>query len=352
MAELQWIAAFVAGNIWHIWPAFLISVVLSVLIRALKLDRVIRSALSRRVGLAVLLATGVGAFSPFCSCTVVPVVSGLLLSGVPLAPVMAFWIASPLMDLEIFALSVGTLGMPLAVARLLATLLLSLGGGYLTLALTRAGFFAQVLRPSRRARPVATTQSPAAPRTSPPISASGVYLPLTLSVGPTLSLTGASGSAPLSVPTPVERWWRPLIGSLRALDVRAAGRDVAALSWSLGRWLVLAFVLEALIVRYVPQQSIATVLGGRSVLAVPLAALIGIPMYLGNLSALPIVAGLLTQGMQPGAAIAFLIAGPITTVPAMTAVWNIVERRVFWLYLAIGLLGAILAGFVTNLVLG
>jgi hypothetical protein len=67
---------------------------------------------------------------------------------------------------------------------------------------------------------------------------------------------------------------------------------------------------------------------------------------------LPIVAGLLAQGMQPGAAIAFLIAGPVTTIPALTAVWGVTHRRVFVLYLGLGLLGAVLMGAAANLLLG
>jgi uncharacterized membrane protein YraQ (UPF0718 family) len=120
----------------------------------------------------------------------------------------------------------------------------------------------------------------------------------------------------------------------------------------LGRWLLLAFVLEALIVRYVPQAAIAQVLGRESWLAVPLAALVGIPLYLNSASALPIVSGLLAQGMQPGAAIAFLIAGPVTTVPAMAAVWGIARARLFALYLGTALAGAVLLGALTNLLLG
>jgi uncharacterized membrane protein YraQ (UPF0718 family) len=91
-------------------------------------------------------------------------------------------------------------------------------------------------------------------------------------------------------------------------------------------------------------------LGDNNWFAVPLAALIGIPLYLNNLAALPIVSGLLAQGMQSGAAIAFLIAGPVTTIPAMTAVWGVVSRRVFALYLALGLGGAIILGFIVNLI--
>src|SRR5215211_3906865 len=140
------VAGFVAASAWKILPVFLLSVSLGVLVRALKLDGAIRRAFSHRVGVSILLATAVGAFSPFCSCTVIPLVAGLLIAGVPLAPVMAFWIASPTMDPEIFALSVCFLGWPLAVARLLATLILSLGAGYLTLLLTRGGLLGKVLR--------------------------------------------------------------------------------------------------------------------------------------------------------------------------------------------------------------
>lgn len=75
-------------------------------------------------------------------------------------------------------------------------------------------------------------------------------------------------------------------------------------------------------------------------------------LYLNNVAALPIVSGLLAQGMQSGAAIAFLIAGPVTTVPAMSAVWGVVTRRVFLLYLGISLVGAVVLGWLTNLVLG
>jgi len=81
MTEALAIGRFVAGAVWHVLPAFLLSVALGVLIRALKLDGMIRQAVDARVGLAVVLATGVGAFSPLCSCTVIPVISGLLLGA-------------------------------------------------------------------------------------------------------------------------------------------------------------------------------------------------------------------------------------------------------------------------------
>jgi len=57
---------------------------------------------------------------------------------------------------------------------------------------------------------------------------------------------------------------------------------------------------------------------------------------------LSLMSGLLTQGMNPGAALAFLIAGPTTTLPAMAAVWGLTTRRVFFLYISFVLVGAII----------
>ncbi len=68
-------------------------------------------------------------------------------------------------------------------------------------------------------------------------------------------------------------------------------------------------------------------------------------MYTSSLAALPMIGGLLVQGMDPAAALAFLVAGPMTTIPAMSAVWGLVTRRIFALYVACALLGAMMAGY-------
>jgi uncharacterized protein len=333
MSEIIAVGRFVIGEIWSILPAFSVSIALAALIRALQLDGMIRRVVDARVGLAVILATAVGAFSPLCACTVVPVINGMLYSGVPLAPFMSFWIASPTMDPEKFALTVALMGWPLAVARLSASVVLSLGAGYLTIALTRNGLLgSDVLR-----RPPQPTT-----KDRLPVIAGGSDAKAPASCD-ALGATSCCAAPPATASLPQR---------FRGIHWPTVGYQMGTESWRLGKWLLLAFVLEALIVRYVPQATIAGVLGEGSRFAVVLAALIGIPLYLNNIAALPIVSGLLAQGMQPGAAIAFLIAGPVTTVPAMSAVWGVVTRRVFALYLGVSLLGAVVLGWLTNLVLG
>lgn len=352
MNELMHILQFMATAVWSTLPAFAISIGLAALVQALKLEGAIRRAFSARVGTAVLLATLAGAFSPFCSCTVIPVITGLLLSGVPLAPIMSFWLASPTMDPEIFALSAGILGWPLALTRLAATLALSLAAGYLTLVLSRTPFLQRILPDGRPAQAEETADPHAIPRHSTPVAVSQPMLmatPIAATTAP-----GGCGATTCRLPavTQPPGWQKQLTNSFRQIEWPQYIRETGKQSWQLGRWLLLAFLMEALIVRYVPQEAIAAMVGGDNAMAVPLAALAGIPLYLNNISALPIVSGLLAQGMQPGAAIAFLIAGPVTTIPAMTAVWGTVQRRVFALYLGISLLGAIVLGILTNLLLG
>ena len=173
--------------------------------------------------------------------------------------------------------------------------------------------------------------------------------PVSLAVG---AGCGGGSICPVGDVRQSDNWLTHLVASFRQIEWSQIGREVIRESWGLGRWLLLAFLLEALITRYIPQAAVAAVLGADNAWAVPLAALIGVPMYLNNIGALPIVAGLLAQGMQPGAAIAFLIAGPVTTIPAMTAVWGVTDRRVFVLYLSLGLLGATIMGAAANLLLG
>ena len=126
-------------------------------------------------------------------------------------------------------------------------------------------------------------------------------------------------------------------------------RETLNATWMVGKFMALAFILEALITLYVPAGWISGSLGAQSPLAILTAALLGIPAYTTSLTALPLISGLLNQGMNPAAAIAFLIAGPTTTLPAMAAVWPLVARRVFVLYVSFAMVGAVLAGYVYSL---
>lgn len=346
MHELARIGSMVLQSLIHAWPLLLVSVPFAVLLRVSGLAERLRGAFGRRPIVGVLIATAAGAFGPFCSCGVIPVIASMLIAGVPLAPVMSFWVASPTMDPEIFFMSAAFLGWPLAVARLTATLLLSLGAGLLTHWIVRRGLMgADVLRPGiasqtprerlgRRlvhvlGRVVSNLRARLWPAPAPCACAGVPPEEATCSCDP------SSAAAPDVAPT---RRWR-----------RIARECLSATLW-VAQFMVLAFALEALIKLYVPQELIVRWIGTANPWAPALAALVGIPLYVNNVTALPLIGGLLEQGMGGGAALAFFITGPLTTIPAMAAVWGIVRWRVFALYLGVGLVGGLVFGYGYSLV--
>lgn len=128
-------------------------------------------------------------------------------------------------------------------------------------------------------------------------------------------------------------------------------RDTAA--WNalfLLKWLLLAYLVEALMLEYVPAEVVATVLGGDGLWPILLGAIVGAPAYLNGFAAVPLVEGLLAQGMANGAAMSFVIAGAVSCIPAAIAVWVLVRGRVFAAYLGIGFAGAVVAGIAWGLI--
>jgi len=74
-----------------------------------------------------------------------------------------------------------------------------------------------------------------------------------------------------------------------------------------------------------------------------------VPAYLNGYAALPLVGGLIEQGMAPGAGMAFLVAGGVTSIPAAMAVWALARPPVFGLYIALSLSGAFATGLLFQL---
>jgi uncharacterized membrane protein YraQ (UPF0718 family) len=386
--QIMTIADLIVASFLHVWPYLLVTIPLAVAVRMSGASNYITRAFQARPILAIFLATAVGAFSPFCSCGVVPVVAALLIGGVPLAPVMSFWIASPSMDPEIFFLSVATIGWELAVWRLAATLALSLGAGLTTHFLAQQGWLGQQIL---RSQQTASTQSVWSrlqvgwrrlkdslgrlPSTG--LASGGATLTPAVaccsSAGPGSTdgrqLATAAGPVTLSDCSASCEPRQPAAHSSSELDSCGSGkagscsveplsfrrrllRETWDATWMVVRFMLLAFFLSALIKLYVPSEWVAGLLGNHNPWAIPSAALLGVPAYASNLTALPMLSGLLAQGMSPSAALAFLISGPTTTLPAMAAVWGLASRRVFVLYVSYSLVGAVVLGYVHSLVTG
>jgi len=305
-ANFQHITVFAVSAFARTLPYIAFAVILIAWLKAAGAETMIGNAFKGREAHMILLAALFGGLAPFCSCQVIPFIAGLLAVGVPLAPVMAFWLSSPLIDPPTLLITAGALGWPFAIAKAVAAVGLGLMGGFAIKAMMARGAFAEPLR----------------------ARASG---------GCCKKKASLDGK-------PVWRFW----GEAERRETFRA--ELAGNTLFLVKWLALAYVLEALLVTYVPASLIAGVVGGDGLLPIVISAIVGVPAYLNAYVAPPLLAGLTEQGMSMGAAMAFIIAGGVSSVPAMAAVWSLVKPRVFAAYFLLGLAGAIASGLAFQMV--
>ncbi|MBL4628658.1 MAG: permease [Roseicyclus sp.] len=287
-------------------PFILFAVVAIGVMKASGSERLLDGAFAGREMRMIVVGALAGGLSPFCSCEVIPFVAALLAAGAPLSAVMAFWLASPLMDPAMFAITAGGIGFDFAVAKTVAAVALGIFGGSMVKLFAKSPVFADPLR----AQP---------------------------------AISGCCSSTSRKT-TLNWRFWQEA----------ERRRTFAQVAWEnlvfLGKWLIFAYLLQSLLIAYVPAALIAQVVGGEGVVPIIIGALVGAPAYLNGYAAVPLIAGLMEQGMSPGAAMSFVIAGGVSSIPAAVAVWALVKPRVFVAYLGLALVGAIVAGIVWGLI--
>lgn len=291
---------FMAKALANTAPYILFAILAVAYLKASGAEAIVARAFEGRQVRMIVLAAMMGGLSPFCSCEVIPFIAGLLALGTPLAPVMAFWLASPLMDPPAFLITAGALGWEFAVAKTFIAVGMGLMGGFVMLTMTRAGLFANSLRER--------------------------------------SEGGCSSCGSPFKGKPNWTFWN----EQKRRDVFR--KEAISNGHFLLKWLSLAYLIESMMIAYIPAESIAHLLGGDGIFPIILSALVGAPAYLNSYAAPPLISGLLEQGMSPGAGMAFMIAGGVSSIPAMTAVFALVKKEVFAAYIGLGFFGAVLSG--------
>lgn len=294
-------AGFAGDALMRTAPYLVLSIAIAAWAGATGADNLIARAFTGAPILMIGLAALAGGISPFCSCGVIPLIAALLAMGVPLSAVMAFWLASPIMDPSMFVLTAGVLDLEFAVAKTVTAIGLGVFGGAVVHVLARGGALSDPLREG---------------------------------VG-----NGGCGGARVRAPKPVV--WRFWTEAERRTKF---GKTAASTTVFLAKWLTLAFLLESLMLAWVPAETVTALLGGTGVMPILTATLVGVPAYLNGYAALPLVGGLIDQGMAPGAGMAFLVAGGVTSIPAAMAVWALARPQVFAIYILLSLTGAFAAG--------
>jgi len=305
--NFQAVIIFAAEALAHTGRYILFAVLLLAYLKATGAESMVARAFVGREVRMIFLAAVFGGLAPFCSCEVIPFIAGLLALGAPLSAVMAFWLASPLIDPPTLLITAGALGWDFAIGKAVIAVALGLFGGFFVKTLMGQGAFADPLK-----------QAP--------------------------SCSSCCSSGPKLDDKPHWKFWQD---PARRLKFRS---EFISNGLFLLKWLALAYVLEAILVHYVPADLIAGLVGGDGVVPIVLAALVGMPAYLNSYVAPPLLAGLMEQGMSAGAAMSFMVAGAVSSIPAMAAVWSLVKPKVFATYLGLGVSGAIVSGVLFQLI--
>lgn len=250
--------------------------------------------MSRRGLLGNVLGAALGAVTPFCSCSTIPMTVGLLRAGVPFGATMSFVLASPLLNPIIIGMLLALTGWRACAAYAVVTFAMSVLAG---VGVARLGLAADVK----------------------------------------------------SVRVMGEQEERPALPHFRDKLGRAfAGAWVDFRSVLV--FLVVGVAIGATIYGYVPTDLVVRLAGPQNPLAIPVAALVGVPLYVRAETVIPIGVALTQKGMGPGAVIALIIGGAGMSIPEMSMLASIFRVRLVAVFVAVVFVTAVLAGFAFNLI--
>ena len=243
------------------------------------------------------LGAVVGSLTPFCACSTIPMTLGMLNAGAPFGPVMSFVIASPLLNPIIISMVATLMGLK-------ACLL------YFSVTFSGSVIFGVILEKTGGARFVRNV------RIKP----------------------SCCGNAASVIPA----------------DFSGKLKSAFATAWSDFRavlvYLLIGVGIGAGIYGYIPQEFVARIAGPHNPFAVPVAALVGVPLYIRAETAIPIGLALAQKGMSMGAVIALIIGGAGMAIPEMAMLASIFKKRLVASIMAVIWATAVVGGYVFNMI--
>jgi hypothetical protein len=250
----------------------------------------------RREGVGNVAAAGLGIVTPFCSCSAVPLFIGFVEAGVPLGVTFSFLISAPMVNEVAVVLLLGLFGWKTAALYIGLGLAIAIG----------AGWVIGRLRMERYVEPF-------------------VY---EIAVG---QLDSAES----------------LTLSDRAARGMQAVRDIVGRVWP---FVVAGIAVGAAIHGYVPQDTLAGIMGKGAWWSVPTAVVLGVPMYSNAAGVLPVIEALIDKGAALGTALAFMMSVVALSLPEMIILRRVLKWRLIAVFIAVVASGIVAVGFVFNLV--
>lgn len=306
----------VLAELWEVFPYFLAGILIAGYLRTYKVANKLQMKL-RKYGVAsVFLASLVGIITPLCACGTLTTAISLLFAGIPLAPVMALMVTSPLLSPSTYLITLNDLGPEWTVIRTVSAYAMGIFAGLITHYVSKRPGFGR----------------------------SDIFIE-----------GGIVRGDFHDDDYPDERLrcnCRRNFGNRVA--VRTSNRFVIFLAkssemiWTVGKYVIVGVVIGAIIERYMPSEWIYGFFGRKGALSIVWVTLASVPMFLHQISASSVLAHIkssLNGTLDNGAALAFMIGGPVTAVPTMVMFWTFFKKRVFALYMFVCLSGTMLIAY-------
>ncbi len=257
----------------------------------------IQSILSSRDGRGYVISALLGAITPFCSCSTIPFLKGLLRARAGFGPMMVFLFSSPLLNPVIIGLFAITFGLQVTLIYFLIAMGVSILAGFV---LEKLGFESSV-EPSAYEVPQKS--------------------------GCSASCSSSSGQIREN------RWQR--IWSSTWKDFK-----------NVLPYLLVGILIGSIIYGFLPTDLITRYAGNDNLAAIPIAAIIGIPLYIRAEAVIPLSAALVAKGMSLGAVMALIIGSAGASLTEVILLRSIFKMKMIVAFLAVILGMAMLAGFV------
>lgn len=298
--------------------------------------RKVQSLMSARSGRGYCFAAALGAVTPFCSCSTIPMLNGLLKAQAGFGPIMTFVLVSPLLNPMIVGLLAATFGVTITAVYSVVTLMVAVLAGFL---LHQAGF-AKHMRLSTS--PVSCCEQPKNMEDSTPKPKSVASVGEPFAMAPLMRSSCCSEQFDTTIEA------SSCCGAVVSSTKASTWRQIAKDSWSqfmhVLPFLLLGVFIGAFTYGFVPEETITKYAGGGSFWAIPIAAVIGIPLYLRAEALIPLAAALAAKGMALGPLMALIIGGAGASLTEVILLRAIFGTRIIIAFLAVVLGTAVLAG--------
>lgn len=249
----------------------------------------------KREGLGNMAAAGLGVFTPFCSCSAVPLFVGFVSAGVPLGVTFSFLIAAPMINEVALGLLFALVGWHVALTYLAFGLAVAVVSGWVIGRLHLEGWLEEWVRNVR------------------------------------------AGDIDLQ---PDQMSW---------VDRFEAGwnavKEIVGKVWY---WIIAGIAAGAFIHGYVPAELLSRIMGADAWWSVPAAVAIGIPMYSNAAGIIPVVEALLGKGMALGTVLAFMMSVIALSLPEMIILRKVLSLKLIVVFAAVVACGILAVGYLFN----